>query len=267
MTLPTKLLRNAATLVCGAVLAACAGAPIRTVEPLLASAAIVADFPRESGPVVEAARFSTDRPGGTPGGWDSFVVSPFARGTEYRLVEGNPHVVLQANADGSASGLYRRIRIDPASYPIVDWRWRVVQPLAHADPRVASHDDSPARLVISFHGDVNRLDPGERFTARFYKSLTGSRLPFAMLMYVWSSDTPVGAIAPSHYTGKIQMIVVDGSRDGAWHEFRRNVLEDYRRAFGEEPWDIVAVGVMTDSDNSHAKARTEYGDITFRPVP
>jgi hypothetical protein len=85
-------------------------------------------------------------------------------------------------------------------------------------------------------------------------------------MYVWSSDAPVGTIAPNTYTGKIQMIVVDGSRDGKWHEFRRNVLEDYRRAFGEDPWDIVAVGVMTDSDNSHEKARAQYGDITFRPA-
>lgn len=262
MTLPTKLLRNAAALACGAVLAGCAGAP---VEPLLASSAIVADFPRESGALVEAARFSADRPGGTPGGWDSFTVSPFARGTEYRLVEGNPHVVLEARADGSASGLYRRIRIDPASYPVVEWSWRVLQPLAHADPRVRSRDDSPARLVISFHGDVDRLDPSERFTARFYKSLTGSRLPYAMLMYIWSSDAAVGTVAPSNYTGKIQMIVVDGGRDGGWHEFRRNVLEDYRRAFGEEPWDIVAVGVMTDSDNSREEARAQYGDITFRP--
>ena len=27
-----------------------------------------------------------------------------------------------------------------------------------------------------------------------------------------------------------------------WREFRRNVFEDYRLVFGEEPWDTVAVG-------------------------
>ena len=42
------------------------------------------------------------------------------------------------------------------------------------------------------------------------------------------------------------------------------MLEDYRLVFGEEPWDIVAVGVMTDAGNSRQKARTQYGDITFR---
>jgi len=266
MALPAKFLRNAAALVCSVGLAGCASAP---VEPLLASTAIVAEFPRENGALVEAARFSAGRPGeAPPGGWDSFVVSPFSRNTEYRLVESNPSAVLEASANGSASGLYRRIRIDPARYPVVEWRWRVLQPLAHADPRVASRDDSPARLVISFHGDENRLDVGERFTARFYKSLTGSRLPYAMLMYVWSSNAPVGTVAPSAYTGKIQMIVVQrgSGHIGEWREFRRNVFEDYRRAFGEEPSDIVAVGVMTDADDTRGRARAQYGDITFRPA-
>jgi len=247
-------------------LAGCASAP---VEELLASTAIVAELPRESGALVEAARFSAGRPGeAPPGDWSPFVVSPFAARTEYRLVESNPQVVLEADADGSASGLYRQIRIDPARHPVVEWRWRVLQALEHTDPRVASRDDSPARLVISFHGDENRLDIGERFTARFYKSLTGSRLPYAMLMYIWSSDAPVGTIAPSVYTRRIQMIVVqrDSGRNGEWRKFRRNVLEDYRRAFGEEPSDIVAVGVMTDADDTHGKARAQYGDITFRPA-
>ena len=42
------------------------------------------------------------------------------------------------------------------------------------------------------------------------------------------------------------------------------MLEDYRHAFGEEPWDIVAVGVMTDSDNTASRAQGFYGDITMR---
>ena len=265
MVLPTKLLRNAAALVCSVALAACAAVP---VDELLASSAIVAELERENGARVEVARFSAGRPSGAPpGDWSPFIVWPFGTRTEYALVESGPDVVLEARADNSASGLYRRIRIDPARHPVVEWRWRVLQPLAHADPRDPSREDSPARLVISFHGDVKRLDIGERNTLRFYKALTGELLPYAMLMYVWSSDAPVGTIAPGIHTDKIQMIVVEngGSRTGDWREFRRNVLEDYRRAFGEEPSDIVSVGVMTDADHTPDKARTQYGDITFRP--
>jgi DUF3047 family protein len=258
-----NVIRTGAALICAAVIAGCARGP----EPLLASSAIVAEFPLQTGGQVDAARFSIERVGGPPWFWESFVVSPFARRTGYSMVDGNPGVVLEARAEGSASGLYRRIRIDPAQYPVIEWRWRVLKPPAHADPRVAARDDSPARLVISFHGDVSRLDVGERFTAQMYKSLTGSRLPYSMLMYVWSNDAPVGTVAVSSYTTKIQMIVVDGGSAGEWRDFRRNIFEDYRRAFGEDPWDIVAVGVMTDTDNGHEQARTQYGDITLRPAP
>src|SRR6266853_6120825 len=140
MALLEKLLRNAARLACGVVLAGCAST---SPDELLASTAIVAEFPRESGALVEAARFSAGRVGeAPPGDWSPFVVSPFASRTEYRLVESNPRVVLEARADGSASGLSRQIRIDPARHPVVEWRWRVLQALEDTDPRVASRDDS-----------------------------------------------------------------------------------------------------------------------------
>src|SRR5882762_4697728 len=264
MALSEKLLRSAAALACGLALCACASAP---VDELLASTAIVAERPVENGKRVEAAQFSAGRVGAPPGGWSPFVVSPFASRTEYRLVGSHASNVLEARANSSASGFYRRIHIDPRRHPVVEWRWRVLEPLARADPRVPSRDDSPARLVICFHGDASRLDIGERNTLRLYKALTGEMLPYAMLMYVWASDAPVDTIASSVYTEKIQMIVVEsGGGVGEWRVFRRNVLEDYRRAFGEEPSDIVAVGVMTDADDTRGKARAQYGDISFRPA-
>src|SRR5437879_9122287 len=188
MSLPEKLLRDAASLSCGVVLAGCAST---SPDDLLASTAIVAELPRESGALVEAARFSAGRVGeAPPGDWSPFVVSPFASRTEYRLVESNPRVVLEARADGSASGFYRRIHIDPRRHPVVEWRWRVLEPLAHTDPRIPSREDSPARPVTCLHGDASRLDNGERNTLRLYKRLTGEILPNALLTYVGTSDAP-----------------------------------------------------------------------------
>jgi len=254
----------AAALACGAALAGCAAVP---VEELLASTTIVAELKIESGARVEAARFSAGRAGeAPPGDWGRFIVSPFATKSEYALVESEPGVVLEGRADGSASGFYQRIRIDPARHPVIEWRWRVLQTPADLDPRVPARDDSPARVIVAFHGDVTRLGIGERFTLRLYKALTGEKMPYAIIMYSWSSDAPVGTITPNDQTDKIQTIVVGGGV-GEWREFRRNVLEDYRLAFGEDPWDIVAVGVMTDAGNTRAKARAQYGDITFRPAP
>lgn len=263
MALPTRSLRNAAALACCAALAGCAAAP---VDELLASTAIVAELERETGALVEAARFSEGRAGEPLPGWDRFIVSPFSGRSEYALVKGNPRVVLEGRADGSASGFYRRIRIDPVRHPVIEWRWRVLQAPAGVDPRVPARDDSPARVIVAFHGDLKRLDFSEKFALRLYKALTGEKMPYAIIMYSWSSSAPVGTVVANDQTGKIQTIVVEngGGRVGEWHELRRNVLEDFRRAFGEEPWDIVAVGVMTDAKNTNEKARAQYGDISFR---
>src|SRR5438552_17972046 len=81
MALPVKFLRNAAALACGVALAGCVSG---TADDLLASTAIVAELPRESGAMFEAARFSAGRAGeAPPGGWSAFVVSPFATKSEY----------------------------------------------------------------------------------------------------------------------------------------------------------------------------------------
>src|SRR6266702_1130080 len=252
---------HAAMLACCAALSGCVGVP---VEELLASTTIVAELPLESGKRVEAARFAAGRAGEAQPGWGRFIVSPFARKSDYRLVDGGPGVVLEGRADGSASGFYRRIHIDPARHPVIEWRWRVLQTPADLDPRVPARDDSPARVIVAFHGDVTRLDLAERYTLRLYNALTGEKMPYAIIMYSWASDTPVGTVTPNDQTRKIQTIVVERGGVGEWRELRRNVLKDYRRAFGEEPWDIVAVGVMTDAGNTRGKARAQYGDISFR---
>jgi hypothetical protein len=64
----------------------------------------------------------------------------------------------------------------------------------------------------------------------------------------------------------VRMVVVESGaqRIGEWVSIRRNVLEDYRRAFGEEPSDVLAVGLMTDPGDDGSPRRSFYGDITFR---
>ena len=64
------------------------------------------------------------------------------------------------------------------------------------------------------------------------------------------------------------MIVVESgpSRIGQWREETRNLYEDFRRAFGEEPPLVNGVAIMTDSDNTGESAVAYYGDISFLPA-
>jgi hypothetical protein len=51
---------------------------------------------------------------------------------------------------------------------------------------------------------------------------------------------------------------------GAWQTLSRNVVEDYKRAFGEEPGKLTGVAVLTDTDNTGEKTESWYGDIQFQ---
>jgi Protein of unknown function (DUF3047) len=255
----------AAALAALLALAGCATAP--EDDGLLASTPIARDLPREAGALIEVARFSAMHAGAPlPPAWLGWGLSSGKRPTEYRLVRGEPGTVLEARAERAATGLYRRIRVDPHQQPLLEWSWRVDRLIPGANLGVGAREDSAARLVVSFHGDPRRLDFQQRTMLRLAKAFAGEPLPYAMLIYVWSNAIPVETALPSPQIDRIRMIVVEsgGANLGRWRQYRRNVVQDYRRVFGEEPGDIVAVGVLTDSDNTQQSARALYGDITLR---
>lgn len=259
------LLRRALLLSLSLALAGCATSP--EDDGLLASTPIVRALERESGDVVAVAQFSSLAPGAPlPADWRGWGLNSGKRATEYRLVDNGGTTVLEAYADGAASGFYRRVRVDPRRQPLLEWRWRIEDMIAGADLRVGAREDSMARLVVSFHGDPGKLDFEDRAKLRLAKVFAGEPLPYAMLIYVWSNQIPAETALPSPQIDRIRMVVVESgpSHVGQWRTYRRNVLEDYRRAFGEDPGDIVAVGVLTDSDNTQQVARSYYGDITLR---
>ncbi|MCH9638322.1 MAG: DUF3047 domain-containing protein, partial [Betaproteobacteria bacterium] len=41
------------------------------------------------------------------------------------------------------------------------------------------------------------------------------------------------------------------------------VASDYQRFFGEKPWNISAITIMTDTDNTNSQATAWYEDIMF----
>lgn len=247
------------------LLGGCATSP--EDDGLLASTPIVRALAREPGTLVEVARFSRMQVGAPlPADWLGWGLRSGKRPTEYRLVDHGGATVLEAYANAAASGFYRRVRVDPLRQPLLEWSWRIEGMIPGADLRVGAREDSMARLVVSFHGDPKKLDFEDRAKLRMAKMFAGEPLPYAMLIYVWSNQIPVETALPSPQIDRIRMVVVESgaAQVGKWRKYRRNILEDYRRVFGEEPGDIVAVGMLTDSDNTRQVARSYYGDITLR---
>jgi len=66
--------------------------------------------------------------------------------------------------------------------------------------------------------------------------------------------------------GESVMIVLKSGEQklGTWVGEERNVYEDYKKAFKDEPPMISGVAIMTDTDNTGESATAFYGDILFR---
>ena len=246
--------------------AACAGVPGTAPTPMPATASTV-DFGKAGhGTTPVIAPFSTAEPDTLPPAWKPYRLTRFKKLTEYRLVPLDGTVALKATADASASGLQHDVVADPREYPWLSWRWMVPALNEAANNTLAEVEDSPARIVVAFEGGRDKLPPAEQINYDLGLAIAGNEMPYATIMYIWENNLPEGAIITHHFSTRVKMIVAASGRKklGLWHEERMNLLEDYRRAFGEEPPHVKSVGLMSDSDNTGAHTTAYYGDISFQ---
>ena len=198
-------------------------------------------------------------------GWAHMPLSKLKRDTLYSLVQEDGHAVLRGVADSSASlyvALFKQATGTPVS---IGWRWKTDALVPDADNRDKKREDAPLRVLVAFDGDKTTLSKEEQKRFQRAKSLTGRDGPYATLMYIWSDHVPVNTVIPSAHTSQVKMLAVaSGSAGlGRWQSVQRNLAADYRRAFGAAPGRVLGVAVMTDTDNTGAKAVGEYADIRF----
>ena len=144
------------------------------------------------------------------------------------------------------------------------WRWRIENVLRKSDVRRKDGDDYPARLYITFAYEPDRVSFGRKLKYKAGQALFGD-IPIAALNYIWESRAPVGTVVDNAFTDFAKMVVVQSGsqRLGTWVEQERNVYEDYKRLFGEEPPPVGKVSVMIDSDDTGSTAESYVGDIYF----
>lgn len=224
----------------------------------------------DSPTTLDIGRFSASRPGLVmTDGWKPLTFKKVPKPTTYELVVDGSAVVVKATSEAAASGLTKEVRIDPSVFPVVQWRWKVENLLMHSDVRRKSGDDYPARLYITFEYDPEKVSLGRKLKYKAGRALFGD-IPIAALNYIWDTKAPVETVVDNAYTDFAKMIVVESgaAKVGVWVEESRNVYEDYKRAFSEDPPAINGVAIMTDTDNTKERAVAYYGDIRFvRAMP
>lgn len=219
---------------------------------------------------IEAGKFSLASAGDAlPSGWQPLTFSGIRRHTVYSLVNEGDTVVIKADSDRSASGLVHALSIDPAAYPVISWRWKIDHTLRKGDVTRKSGDDYPARIYITFAYDPGRAGYLEQLKQKAARLVYGKDVPYRAISYIWASNSPAGSMAENPYTDRNMMFAVRGgdAETGQWVTERRNIYEDYRKAFGEEPTMISGVAIMTDTDNTGESVTAWYGDILFMSDP
>ena len=233
----------------------------------LALALTAATLGAQSPVTLEVGKFSAAKAGGAfPDSWQPLTFEKIAKHTEYSLVNDNGTVAVKAVSRGSASGLVRAVDIDPIRYPVIEWRWKVENILKKGDVTRKDGDDYPARLYVTFKYDSSKVGFFERAKYEAIRMARGEYPPMGAITYIWESKSPVGTIVPNPYTEQVKMIVLQSGEEkvGRWVNESRNLVEDYRKAFGGNPPRISGVAVMTDTDNTRESAIAYFGDIVLR---
>jgi len=123
-------------------------------------------------------------------------------------------------------------------------------------------------LIDDFGKGDERTKGGDDYAARVYVVFPSTLFwRTRAVNYIWANRLPRGAFLPNAYTGNAVMVAVESGdgNAGRWIDEERDLAEDYRRAFGEDPPRIGAVAIMTDTDNTGEEAVAWYGAIRFLP--
>jgi hypothetical protein len=199
-------------------------------------------------------------------GWYPWSLTPSKNQTSYSLQRYQGKMVIRADADSSASGLLVPLKPRNIQGQELIWEWKALGHIEDADNTQGHTDDAPLRLFLAFDGDKSKLSLKDQMAFELAQLISGHELPYATLMYIWSSIPHGKQIIPNKYTSRLKMIIVDSGDEhvGTWRKHQRNIEEDFRNAFQEEPGKLIGVGIMTDTDNTKTLVKAIYGDIEIK---
>lgn len=176
---------------------------------------------------------------GVPAGWQLKEKSGKA---EFGVVrDGDLHALRLRSADTSYS-IQKSVDLDVKQYPVLTWKWKVTKLPAGGDFRKSKTDDQAAQLFLAF-------------------SKTKA------IVYIWDTSAPQGLMkdAPAPPFMSIKAVVVRSgpAETGKWISEKRNVLEDYRKLYGQDPPPVQGVRLQINSQHTETSAESYFADVVL----
>jgi hypothetical protein len=160
----------------------------------------------------------------------------------------------------------------PTLNTTLKWRWRLDEPVTHANLRVKAGDDAALKVCVLFDMSTDGLTFSDRVVLGLARTVFGEDLPAATLCYVWDLTLPAGTLLNNAHTKRIRYWVLDGKGSegsmGTWKAHERHIAQDFIKAFGAESKDVppvAAIAAGADSDSTKSTSLAYVGDISLEP--
>lgn len=152
----------------------------------------------------------------------------------------------------------------------IQFQWRLDKPLPQASFKTKATEDAALKVCASFDMPSDRMPAGERTLFKLVQVFSREKLPTATLCYVWANSELVGSIHASPTTARVRYMVVDSAASSLkeWKSHKRNLSEDFLKAFGTETQTVPAVTAIivgADSDNTQGSSLGYVSDIMVQP--
>ena len=166
--------------------------------------------------------------------------------TKYTLGNNENGKYIKAEANNSASGLGKELKINLKKTPFLNITWKVEKDLT---------------------GIVENSKKGHDYAARVFvvKKTGATPLSNRAMNYVFSSNNDINTHHPSPFTKKSIDYVLSTTKEdlNAWVTVKVNVRDHFKKFHDLDLDDINGIAIMSDTDNSKLNAIAYYQNIYF----
>ena len=166
--------------------------------------------------------------------------------TKYTLGNNENGKYIKAEANNSASGLGKELKINLKKTPFLNITWKVEKDLT---------------------GIVENSKKGHDYAARVFvvKKTGATPLSNRAMNYVFSSNNDINTHHPSPFTKKSIDYVLSTTKEdlNEWVTVKVNVRDHFKKFHDLDLDDINGVAIMSDTDNSKLNAIAYYQNIYF----
>jgi len=190
---------------------------------------------------VIVADFSSDLGnGGHPSGWQLREKTGKA---DYTVIQDGGISALRLRSEETSFALQKAVDIDPLLYPVLSWKWKVTRLPDGGDFRKSNADDQAAQIFLAFS---NRKT----------------------IAYLWDTTAPAGSVENASgipFVSVKAIVVRSGPNDaGRWITETRNVLEDYKALYGDEPPVLAGIRIQINSQHTATSGESFFADVVFQ---